>query len=204
VKNILILNGKVITPLFTATQAAKKDFVRGEDVQGPFVACQLNNQSFADLWGWYVLVSPEDLSLMTRYTWCGRISGSLHKAIAVRRRENIDGQEYDFWLNQEIWTRQTGREIERVWRLGHPLDFRRSNLSSAPLRKECRGVSFRHDLKSWQVQITVNGENKYLGLAAYADEGYRMYNRYLRQCKSDCPDDLNIQTQPYNNVSPMF
>jgi hypothetical protein len=129
-RNILLLNGKVIRPVFTSAQAHKRAFFRGEDIEGPFVACKLDNRWDAQLYGWYMLVSPEDVDFIKKHSWCGNICGSAGgQHLEVRRREHINGRQFDFLLHHEIWKRMSGVEQKVVFRVGHQLDFRRSNLA---------------------------------------------------------------------------
>jgi hypothetical protein len=191
----------VITPIFTAEQAGSKEYFRGIDKQGPFVACLLGNHPSAAMFGWYIKVSPEDYELICRYNWCGNNNG---RTIEVRRREKINGKDLSFHLANEIWERMGKAKISRVYRYGHILDFRRQNLFHTISRTGCRGVVWHKLRQRWQVQIVLNGDTTYIGTASYPNDGYRMYNRYLRSLKQKHPEDQKIQAMEYNEVFPMF
>jgi len=209
VHNIILLgNGKVLTPIFTAIQARDRAFADGEDKKGPFVACRLDNRSDARLFGWYILVSPEDRSLMLKYSWHGNINGkkNAEKFVEVRRREVIGGKEITVQLTQEIWNQYKGTATEAVMRTGHLLDFRRCNLQiskRARAQGGHRGVTKTRS-NTWQAQITVDGKNTYLGNAASEDDAGRIYNRYLRKLKEERSANNRIQEMPYNDTDPLF
>lgn len=133
-RNILLVSGKIVRPVFTSAQAKGKAFFNGEDTRGEFVACRLDNHWRAQLYGWYILVSPEDVGHVRRYNWCGNICGckpSQH--IEVRRRESIEGVSHSDQLHHDIWERMTGNRPDVIIRTLHPLDFRRQHLA-LPLR----------------------------------------------------------------------
>lgn len=206
----VIVNGVEIKPLLTHHQAQNQLFVHGEDKKGPYVACQLHNRWDSPFYRWYVFVSPEDLDLMQNYRWIGNISGRTdNKSIEIRRRETIDSKLYSIQLRREIWERMGKEPIRAILLLGHPLDFRRTNLSPICSRaydsgraKVCRGVTWTKN--GWQVQIQVRGRPLYLGRANNPEDGYRIYNRYLRALKSEYPEDRFIQTAVYNDIDPQF
>lgn len=202
----LVQSGKVILPVFTSQQALSRTFVHGTDEQGLYVACRLGNRNPSRFYGWYVLVSPEDLPLMKKFNWCGTISDSVEgrmRGIEVRRRTSVNGEQSSIMLGREIWARTYAGEAPfMVYRLEHPLDFRRINLSRSPLGKGVRGITKHRD--TWQVQMTIGHETHYIGRTAYPDEGYRMFNRYLKGLKEQCPNDVRIQAIPYNEVEPQF
>jgi hypothetical protein len=199
----LLINDQVVRPLFTIHQLLGR-LVRRSDECGPYVACLLGNRNPSVLYGWYILVSPEEMLLMKDYNWCGHVSsqGGKPTAINIRRRENLDGKEHSIPLTTEIWKRVHGAEpMGRVFKLGHPLDFRRPNLSLvAPVG--LRGVTPHGG--GFQVQLSVSGKCIYVGMATSYDEDYRMYNRHLRQLKDKNQNDLLIQSVPYNKVDPLF
>jgi len=199
-------SGKVILPVFTSQQALSRTFVCGQDEQGPYVACRLANRNPSKFYGWYVLVSPEDLPLMKEFNWCGTTSDCVNgemRGIEVRRRTSMNGEQCSIMLGREIWVRTYAGEVPIfVYRLGHPLDFRRMNLSQFPLREGVRGITKHKD--AWQVQITIENESHYIGRTSYPDEGYRMFNRYLKGLKEQRPNDARIQAIPYNEVEPQF
>jgi len=202
----LTQSGRVILPVFTNQQALSRTFVYGKDKQGLYVACRLGNRNPSKFYGWYVLVSPEDLALMKEFNWCGTISDSTDgraRGIEIRRRTSVGGIRCSIMLGREIWSRTYAGEVPiLVYRLGHPLDFRRVNLSQFPLEKGLRGITKHKD--AWQVQITIGNESHYIGRAAYPDEGYRMFNRYLKGLKEQRSGDARIQAIPYNEVEPQF
>ena len=202
----LTQSGKVFFPVFTSQQALSRMFVHGKDEQGLYVACRLSNRNPSRFYGWYVLVSPEDLPLMKEFNWCGTISASIDgraRGIEIRRRRSVNGKPSSIMLGREIWSRTYAGEVPiLVYRLGHPLDFRRVNLSQFPLEKGLRGITKHKD--AWQVQITIGNESHYIGRAAYPDEGYRMFNRYLKGLKEQRSGDARIQAIPYNEVEPQF
>ena len=199
-------SGKVILPIFTSQQALSRTFVHGKDEQGPYVACRLGNRNPSRFYGWYVLVFPEDLSLMKEFNWCGTTSDSINgiaRGVEIRRRTSVNGEPCSIMLGREIWSRIYAGEVPLyVYRLGHPLDFRRVNLSRFPLGNEVRGIT--RDKNGWQVQITIGNETRYVGRTPYPDEGYRMFNRYLKGLKEQRSDDARIQAMPYNKVEPQF
>ncbi|MDB5264608.1 MAG: hypothetical protein JWN64_179 [Parcubacteria group bacterium] len=199
-----MLNGKPLTPLFTHAQAIGRDFVKGSDEKGPFVACRLRNRNPSALYGWYVLVSPEDLEVMKEYIWCGNICGkSRQQSIQIRRRRSVAGEVSCMTLNHIIWERM-GRSLDGpVCRVDHLLDFRRSNLAFITYSSR-RGVLWVRTSSRWEVRIVLQGKNRYVGIAPNQEEGYRMYNRYLRNLKADFPEDSAIQAMPYNDVEPVF
>jgi hypothetical protein len=203
VQDILILNGKPVAPIVRAEKARNRNFFEGNDELGPFVAYKLDNRWNAQLYGWYIFVSPEDLDLMKRFNWCGNICGGKNgQHVEVRRREYIGDQQRDFLLHHEIWERMNGAVPHFVHRIGHQLDFRRQNLSSSAVKNGHKGVTSRK--YGFQVQIAVDGKSRYIGRTATADEGYRKYNRFLRHLKNERPADPNIQQMPYNQIEPMF
>lgn len=133
-RNLLFLNAngkkKIVYPVFTAAQAKNRPFAKSEDTRGEFIACRLGNHWGAQLYGWYMLVSPDDIPFVKRYNWCGNICGdSDSQHITVRRRESINGQQQDVLLHHDIWERHTGTSADVIHRIRHPLDFRRDNLS---------------------------------------------------------------------------
>lgn len=201
-KKSLLVGGAEVFPLLTPLQTQDRPFVEGEDERGLYVACQLNNTWRSPLYGWYVFVSPEDVPLMKAHTWCGNIYGPNRAGIEIRRRERIDGKTYSIQLNREIWERIGEPETRCISRAWHPLDFRRQSLSSSPLIKGCRGLTWHQE--AWQVQITLNKKTVYIGHAASSAEGYRMYNRYLRKLKEEFPNDHIIRSKAYNDVTPQF
>lgn len=206
----VIVNGVEIKPLLTHHQAQNQLFVHGEDEKGPYVACQLHNRWDSPFYRWYVFVSPEDLDLMRNYRWIGNISGRTdNKSIEIRRRETIDSKLYSIQLRREIWERMGKEPIRAILLLGHPLDFRRANLSpictkayTSGLEKVCRGVTWSKN--GWQIQIQVKGKTLYLGRVKNPEDGYRIYNRYLRALKSEYPEDGFIRAAVYNDIDPMF
>lgn len=135
--SIIILNPngvrRIITPIFTSHQAGGRDFVPGEDKHGKFIACRLDNQVGTKLYGWYVLVSPEDLVIMQRNSWSGNICGSSpFQGFEVRRFIGSGDDRIDFRLNHVIWERTHGSDVARIASVGHPLDLRRDRLMLAP------------------------------------------------------------------------
>jgi len=191
----LVLNGHKIKPLITAQQADWQDFVNGKDTYGEYVACRLRNRVGAVTHNWYVFVSPQALSLMQNHNWCGNITDS---TINIRRRENIDGKQCSFLLTNEMWGFFNGKVSSRIYRLGHPLDFRIMRLSTAPM---CR-LGYRI---YWNLQITIpRTEITFVGAAAKPDQGYRMYNRALRDLKREYPNNPDVEHMLYNMVTPTF
>ncbi len=198
----LLVGGAQVFPLLTPLQTQDRPFVEGEDTRGPYVACKLGNTRRSPFYDWYVFVSPEDVPLMKAHTWSGNICGSTRAHIEIRRRELVDGKLYSIQLNREIWERMGEPGRRSVSKHGHPLDFRREVLSAAQLRSIRRGLTWQYG--AWQVQIGVNNKNIYVGRTPSSAEGYRMYNRYLRKLKDEFPHDENIQSIPYNEVTPQF
>lgn len=201
-KKSLLVAGVEVFPLLTPLQTQDRPFVEGEDEQGSYVACRLSNAWRSPLYDWYVFVSPEDVPLMEEYTWCGNIYGPNHAGIEVRRRERVDGKTYSIQLSRVIWERMGESEVRSINRVWHLLDFRRQGLSSSSLRRSCRGITWRNG--TWQVQITINKKSTYIGQASNSNEGYRMYNRYLRKLKEEFPHDHMIRSKAYNDVTPQF
>lgn len=198
----VFLNGEILNPIFAKSQALGRSFVQGKDDYGPYIACRLNNRNPSALYGWYIFVSPEELQLMKDHNWCGNIVEET--GIQVRRRETVDGVPNSVPLTQEIWRRAYGEEpLDRIHKRRHPLDYRRNNLTLWVFRDNCRGIT---ELKGggYQVQITLDNESVYIGKVTDEDEGYRMYNRYLRELKNNRPLDTKIQVTPYNKVEPLF
>jgi len=205
VNQVLEYDRGVIKPLVTHIQCLSRDIVKMQDEQGEFYACRLKNRNGSALCNWYVIVSPEDVSLLKDCRWCGLFN--VHRGtIEVRRRETLDGKQYSILLTREIWERAHPKNSEpkRIYRLGHTLDFRRQNLSSGWVRDGCRGVIWHKEKKYWQVGFGFNGRFIYIGTAMYPDDGYRMFNRYLRDLKRENPEDKSIQCLPYNKVVPKF
>ncbi len=208
----IMVRGKVLLPLITKRQALGRPFLHGEDEQGEYVACRIGARNPSTLYGWYVFVSPEDLPLMKEDSWCGHIAknGESNNVI-VRRSETVDGKQYRPALNRDIWTRTYDEDPpEHVYRIGHPLDFRRMNLTkNKPPRAEptgkmyLRGLTWR-ERGFWFVQLGLRGESHYVGVTKSPDEGYRMFNRYLRDLKEKNPDDAKIQALLYNEIEPQF
>lgn len=207
----LVINGVELKPLLTHHQAQDQLFVHGKDEKGPYVACQLHNHWQSPFYRWYVFVSPEDLLLMQTYRWYGNICGkNEQQGIEIRRREIIDSKQYSVQLRREIWERMGMSEVQRLQLLGHPLDFRRENISISvlrtgrrkPLSRNCRGITWCRN--RWQVQIQLKGHSLYLGRVKDPIDGYRMYNRYLRALKSEYPEDQALQSAPYNDIDPQF
>ena len=120
-------SGKVILPIFTNQQALSRTYVHGKDEQGLYVACRLGNRNPSRFYGWYVLVSPEDLQLMKQFIWCGTYSYSINgraSGIEIRRRTSVNGKQNSFMLGREIWSRTYAGEVPvMVYRLGHPPGF---------------------------------------------------------------------------------
>lgn len=198
---------KLILPIFTSQQMLGRPFVRGKDEHGEYISCRLRNRNTSKFYGWYVLVSPEDFPLMQDFNWCAAQSNSVHgsttRGIEVRRREVISGKNYSIMLSREIWQRiYPGDVPPYIYRLGHPLDFRRIKLSQFPSAVSARGVVRCGN--GWQVQIVIKGEATYIGRAVCVDEGYRMFNRHLKKVKEENPTDARIQAMPYNKVEPLF
>lgn len=203
-KQVINLDGVEVAPLFTKRQGIGRPFVLGTDEQGPYVACLLGNRNPSHLYGWYILVSPEDLPLLKKHNWCGNLTGAEgNRSIVVRRRETVDGRQFSILLSHEIWQDIAGIEPLRVCRLGHPLDYRRQNLSEFSVRSGCRGIT-QVSPNSWMVQMFIRDANVYVGYASSPDEGYRMYNRHLRELKESNPEDKRIQSIRYNEVVPLF
>lgn len=209
----ITVNGVELKPLLTHHQAQNQLFVHGEDEKGPYVACQLSNRFDSPFYRWYVFVSPEDLPLMREYRWCGNVCGGRSKTrqgVEIRRREVVDGKLYSIQLRRDIWERMGGPEVPHLQILGHPLDFRRENIAIGPRRfgrnkgpaRNCRGIT-RHKNR-WQVQIQIKGHSFYLGRVKNPEDGYRIYNRYLRALKTQFPKDRALQRAPYNDIDPMF
>jgi len=175
--------------------------MHSKDAHGPYVAWRLGNRNLSLFYGWYVLISPEDLPLMENYNWCGNRTNN---GIEVRRRETVGGKTYTVLLNRAIWERMHPDDADHygnVYRQGHPLDFRRMMLSVNWLTT-LRGVVANSG--GWQVQITIGNKTKYIGYAATKEDGYRMFNRYLRYLKKKHPQDHKIQSIPYNEIAPPF
>ena len=196
-----------ITPLITSQQALGRPFVLGEDEHGPYLACRLGNRNPSKMYGWYIFVSPEDRDLVKDIIWGGYLT---NKTITVRRYEFCNGKRYCIFLNRVVWENLHGSipKNQCVYHTGHPLDFRRQFLSlSHPLthKEGCRGVTWNNTFSCWTVRIYVRGKgSQHLGTPPTAEEGYRLYNRYLRQLKADNPKDAYIKAMPYNEVTPMF
>jgi len=203
----IIVQGKAIEPIIVGKEVGYRQCVHSEDSHGPYVAWRLGNRNPSRFYGWYVLLSPEDLSLMENYNWCGNRNPN---GIEVRRRETVYGKQYSFLLGRAIWERMNpGLDYGRyVHRLGHPLDFRRTRLSPNPRStfdhdKLLRGIVAH--LGGWQVQISRgDGISQYIGRTSTKAEGYRMYNRHLRDLKEKHPQDRRIQNMPYNQIDPPF
>ncbi len=197
--NPLIVNDCEIRPLVTPEQANLQDSVYGTDEYGEYVACRLGNRNGAIMYNWYILVSPRTLPLIQNYNWCGN-AGSYN--INVRRRENIDGKQYSFFLNKEVWCFFNKETLSNVYHKGHPLDFRIQRLSTCQHNSD-RGVVW-HKKGFWQVQITIHHKQHYVGIAPNLEEGYRMYNRALQKMKQQHLNNLSVQEKPYNTVIPRF
>src|SRR3989338_6922348 len=102
----LTQSGKVFFPVFTSQQALSRMFVHGKDEQWLYVACRLSNRNPSRFYGWYVLVSPEDLPLMKEFNWCGTTSDCVNgemRGIEVRRRTSMNGEQSSIILGTEIW-----------------------------------------------------------------------------------------------------
>jgi len=197
----LIVSGHEIKTLITPEQANWQDSVHGEDEYGEYVACRLGNRNGAAMYNWYVFISPKALSLMQDYNWCGNVN---NHCISIRRRENIDGKQCSFFLNKEVWHLFNGETPLNIYHWGHPLDFRIQKLSTCRKHDGCRGIVWHKNGKCWQVQITIQGTARYIGIAPYPEEGYRMYNRALRDIKKQHPYNQHIQKMLYNTVIPRF
>lgn len=195
---VINIRGFTITEIFPAEESREEVFVKGNDEFGKFIAYRLNNKERSPFFGWYILVSPEDLNLMKRHNWCANCN---NRGIEIRRKISINGEQICFSLTQDIWREMTGETPKRVYRCApHVLDFRRRHLTAIPPHKERRGVTW---IKScWQVQISLpNRPNVYIGIASTDIEGYRLYNQYLSILKTLHPEDAGIQRMPYNKLN---
>jgi hypothetical protein len=203
----IIINGEELKPIFTRHQLMGRPFVAGNDEHGPYVACHLGTQNPSYLYGWYALVSPEDLPVMKDHTWGGFLTSRKGKflGVNVRRGERIDGVKTVFYLGQVIWTRAYHEDPpEMIYRIWHPLDFRRPALSRYPNDPKRRGIGWQKKGHGWNVSIAINSQREYIGFTKSPDEGYRMFNRYLRDLKAAKPDDKRIQAMLYNEIDPLF
>jgi len=205
---IILPQRRIIEPIITEAEAEGKQIFHGKDEQGPFVAYRLDNQASSMFEGWYIFISPEDLHWVKKYTWCASFRNRSY--IGIRHKEYKGNDQKHFFLNQEIWKHMGQDPVPRIYLQGHPLDFRRKNLSMfrSPYNQtpnnQIRGVGWSTARQKWQVQILVNGTNQYVGLANTKEDGARMFNRFLDKLKKAFPEDLRLQLRPFNQVSPMF
>ena len=194
---VLTIREYTITEIFSASEGQEEKFLEGKDGWGRYIAYRLDNKKRSPFFGWYILVSSEDLNLMKRHNWCANCN---NRGIEIRRKISVNGIQICFSLTQDIWREMTGETAKKVYRCApHVLDFRRCHLTTLR-HKQRRGVT--QNGSRWQVQIAVpNHPNLYLGRVATADEGYQLYNRRLVELKKQYPDDADIQHMPYNKLN---
>jgi hypothetical protein len=201
-----------VTPLVDKSRTLGRQLITGDDDHGPYLAYRLDNRNMSCMYGWYVYVSPEDKPLVKEHNWCGKVM-SHGCSICVRRVKTTGGFQRTFILSREIWERMHGfiPKSVYVYCMRHPLDFRRNLLTTSIVASihyaSCNhkhGITWNKNARSWQVQITIRRKTHYIGQADYPDEGYRMYNRYLRDLKNKFPKEETIQCMSYNDIFPKF
>lgn len=200
-QRVLTFSWGKLRPIFKAPHKDGLSFYKGQDDFGAYIAYRLNNQKRSPFFCWYILISPEDEALLN-HGWSAHVTKS---GIDVRWRPVVDKTQQNFSLSRTIWQRMYGKlpKGKHVYHQGHQLDFRRRQLSLSKHSTRCRGVSKRAH-SGWQVQIGVHGITYYVCMAPTLEEGYRLYNRHLRTLRETHPDDLKIQSMPYNEVDPLF
>jgi hypothetical protein len=182
--------GNPIDPLFVPKNPGH--LILGEDQHGAFVACQTKN--VPEL---YFFLSPEDRVLAIDYGWNVESSAS---HLRILYREKIEGRESTVNLAREIWERADRPVALRVYRLGHPLDFRRQLLSQYPLSKDGRGISWCGERKKWLVQIAYMGTVEHLGYEVTENEAYQLYDQRLAELKKIYGCDPRIKQMPFNCI----
>ncbi|MDD9911423.1 MAG: hypothetical protein OXR68_06775 [Alphaproteobacteria bacterium] len=202
---------KTIQPLITQTQAAYNVYrsFTGTDEYGSFFAYAFRSQpSDTPLYMWYVLV---DHALRKR------IENSILKA-RIEESSSIVIEEYTHSLDKPtrrlediILTECFPNSVNGVLtQTKHPLDYRTAflklrELPRAHSYKKVQGLRGIYEYDgAYGVRIIYNNIREYLGSVPTPLDGYRLYDKRLKELKEQYPDDLNIQKRLFNYQSPKW
>jgi len=135
--------------------------------------------------GQFALVDDDMYDYLMQWKWCAHKNRNTYYA-KRNCRCPFTNKRYSILMHRQILRLETGQESDHV--NGDGLDNRRANLRLCTKAQnqhnqkatwgasKYKGVSFYKHHKNWQAEITVNGNNIWLGRYASEAEAARAYD----------------------------
>jgi len=156
--------------------------------------------------GYFAQVDDDNFDWLSKISWQAAIRGGrVYAAGRVKDGEGIVIRVYMHRLIMGVYDRKIDVDHRDLDGLNNLLENLRTSTRQQNTRNsgsrpnsssKFKGVSWKKELKKWIVQITISGENKYLGLFESEEDAARQFNHASR---------IHFgEYSRYNDVNPMF